>query len=109
MTKLNPAFFAAALPIERTATLTLDSGEVFEQQVFVRELPAIEMRRQILIEQSGDQKKVEMAQASLIARAICYADGAPMMTENEASQLKPLVSGQLFGLIMEVNGLGKQS
>ena len=104
---INSAFFAADLPIERTVTLKLESGEEVNQVMYFRELPAIEMRRQVLAEQSGDDKRVLYALSSLIARAVCDADGKPAMTEEQAGKLKPNIAGQIRDLIMEVNGLGK--
>ena len=105
--EINRAFFAADLPIERTVTLKLESGEEVKQVLYFRELPAIEMRRQVLAEQSGDDKRVLNALSSLIARAVCDADGKPAMTEEQAGKLKPNIAGQIRDLIMEVNGLGK--
>lgn len=104
---IDNALFAADIPVEREVTLTLDSGEVVKQIFYIRELPAIEMRRQVLVEQSGDEKRVIGALSALIARAVCDADGKPAMTEDQAGKLKPKVAGDLRDLIMEVNGLGK--
>lgn len=104
---LHSALFAADLPVEKKVTLKLDSGESVEQILYIRELPAIEMRRQVLAEQSGDEKRVTNALSALIARAVCDADGKAVMTEEQAGKLKPWVAGQIRDLIMEVNGLGK--
>lgn len=105
---LNAAFFAAEVPVKRTLTHTLDDGSVVEQDIYVRELPAIEMRKQIMAEQSSDDKKVAGALSALIVRAICDESCNPIMSEAQAGQLKPVVAGQLRDLIMEVNGFGKK-
>ncbi len=104
---INSALFASDIPVERKVTLKLDSGETVEQIFYFRELPAIEMRRQVLAEQSGDEKRVASALSALIARAVCDADGKPAMTEERAGMLKPHIAGELRDIIMEVNGLGK--
>jgi hypothetical protein len=105
--ELNPALFAGSIPVEKKITLRLDDGTTVDQLFYIRELPAIEMRRQVLAEQSGDEKRVEGALSALLARAVCDADGKAVLTEKQAGSLKPLVAGQLRDLIMEVNGLGK--
>ena len=107
MMQINQALFAADLPIERKVTLTLDSGEVVEQIFYIRELPAVEMRRQVLAEQSGNEDVVLHALSTLISKAVCDSDGSAAMTKDQAGKLKPSVAGQLRDLIMEVNGLGK--
>lgn len=104
---LHSEMFAADLPVEKKLTLKLDSGKTVVQIIYIRELPAIEMRRQVLAEQSGDEKRVVNALSALIARAVCNADGKAVMTEEQAGKLKPWVAGQIRDLIMEVNGLGK--
>lgn len=105
---LNPAFFASAQPVERKLILTLDDGSQVEQVIYIRELPAIEMRKQVLAEQSGDEKRVTAALSALIARAVCDENGKSIITEDQAGKLKPVVAGDLKDLILEVNGLGKK-
>ena len=106
---LHEALFASSAPVERTVKLKLDDGSEVEQVFYVRELPAIEMRKQVLSEKSADLGKVEGALSALIARGICSdADGTPAMTTAQADKLKPLVAAQLRDLIMEVNGLGEK-
>lgn len=105
--ELDKALFASDLPIQKEVKLKLDSGEIRTTQMYFRELPAIEMRKQVLAENSNDQKVVEAALSSLIARAVCDEHGAAVMTVEQAHLLKPVVAGQLRDLIMEVNGLGK--
>lgn len=105
--EINQALFASHIPHERTVTLLLDNGETVSQVFHIRELSSLEMRRQVLAERSGDEKRVELALATLIAKAVCDADGAAVMDVDQAARLKPLVAGQLRDLIMEVNGLGK--
>lgn len=105
--ELHAALFAASVPHERKLSLTLDDGSVVEQVLYIRELTSLEMRRQVLAERSDDPKRVEMALADLIAKGLCDADAAPVMTTEQATRLKPRVAGQLRDLIMEVSGLGK--
>jgi hypothetical protein len=105
--KLNDALFAATIPHERKITCTLLDGTVVEQAIYVRELTALELRRQVLAEQSDDQGRVEKALATLIAAAICDENGNPVMTAEQAGRLKPLVGKQMRDLIMEVSGMGK--
>lgn len=107
--ELNKALFTSSIPHERTLALTLDSGETVSQVFYIREISSLEMRKQVLAERSDDQQRVEMALSNLIAKAVCDADGQAVMTVDQASQLKPLVGGQLRDIIMEVNGLGKMT
>lgn len=106
--ELNSAFFTASVPFERKLTLTLDSGEVVEQTIHIKEVSALEMRKQVLAETSGDEDRVGKAQAALIAMAVCDADGGQVMTVDQACRLKPGVAADLRDLILEVNGLGKK-
>lgn len=103
---LNDDFFASEIPVKRTLTLTLTDGRIVSQDVFVRELPALEMRKLVMLESSPDEKRVAGALAALISRAICDEDANPVMSEEKAGKLKPTVAGQLRDLIMEVNGFG---
>lgn len=105
--QINPALFASQIPHERTVTLLLDNGETVSQVFHIREITAIEMRRQVLAERSGEPERVAMALSNLIAKAVCDAEGGAVMSAEQASALKPIVAGQLRDLIMEVNGLGK--
>ena len=107
--EINKALFASSIPHERTIVLTLDNGEIVSQVFYIREMTSLEMRRQVLAERSEDLQRVEMALGNLIAKAVCDAEGNPVMTVDQASQLKPLVGGQLRDVIMEVNGLGKMT
>jgi hypothetical protein len=105
--ELNPALFAGSIPVEKKITLRLDDGTTVDQLFYIREMSALDMRRQVLSERSEDPSRVEMALSRLIASAVCDADGQVVMTEKQAGSLKPLVAGQLRDLIMEVNGMGK--
>jgi hypothetical protein len=105
--EINAQFYASEVPVEREVSLVLDSGEAIKQIFYFRELPSIEMRKQLLAEQSGDEKRVTGALSALIARGVCDADGNAVFSEEQAGKLKPVVTGQMRDLIMEVNGLKK--
>jgi hypothetical protein len=103
---LHESLFASAIPVRKTITLKLADGGEIEHEFFIKELPAIDMRRQILAEQSSDEKTVSEALSALISRALCDIDGKAVMTIKQANQLKPHIAGALRDLIMEVNGFG---
>lgn len=78
-------------------TVTLPNGD--KAQFHVRELPDAEFRK---LFQDGDRAK-------LIAATICDEDGKPVMTDDQAAQLKPLVAAELQQVAMKHSGFGAKA
>jgi hypothetical protein len=78
-------------------TVTLPSGE--KAQFYVRELPDAEFRK---LWQDADRAK-------LIAATICDEDGKPVLTVEQAAQLKPIVAAELQQVAMKHSGFGDKA
>lgn len=99
---LDQRFFATTQVHART--VTLPDGTAAE--LHFRELPSVELRRQHLAETSDDQATREAAVARLISVGLCDAEGQPVITVEQAANLKPTVSAQMLSHILEVCGFG---
>lgn len=99
---LNPALFASVEAHPRKVTLQ-DGTEV---ELYFREIPAIELRRQHLAETSDDPAVRDGALARLISVGLCNEDGTPAITPEQAGQLRPAVAGQMVTHILALAGFG---
>lgn len=81
----------------RADTIELPTGDT--AQFHVRELPDAEFRK---LWADGDRAK-------LIAATICDEDGKPVLTAEQASQLKPMIAAKLQEVAMKHSGFGDKA
>jgi len=89
------------------------SGEIQEHEVKLadgntyklhfREASAVDFRKFIFAERSGDEDRQASSIAHLIAACVCEPDGKPALTYDQASKLKPAAASAMFNVIMAMN------
>lgn len=74
-----------------------------EHTLYFKEVPAGLFELVMASMRSKDAKQREDGVPRLIAAALCTADGAPVLTQEQAAQLKPGVSMAIANAALEVN------
>lgn len=86
-------------------TITLPDGT--EHDLYFKEASSAVFRAYWRANGAEDLDEQEIAAARLIAASLINPDGTPAITVERAAKLKPTVSGQIIGKILEVNGFVK--
>jgi len=77
-----------------------------EHPMFFREASAVDFRKFVFAERSGDEDRQAASIAHLIAACVCDADGKPAMTHKQAGRLKPDAANAIFTVILAMNKAG---
>lgn len=90
--------------VERQVVL----GDGESHALWFRQLPNTEWKRYYMWLASEDEEVRAAAEAKLVAKALCDAEGQSVLTPEQAVQLKVPVLGRLMKAIRIVNGLEDQ-
>jgi len=101
---LDKSFFVSTEVVEREVEL----ADGNKHKLFFRELTSNDIARYVNALNSTDNAVQISANANLLAKSLCEADGKPAITAEQAEQLKPGVIGPLLEAVQEVNGLGEK-
>ncbi|WP_296247927.1 phage tail assembly chaperone family protein, TAC [uncultured Stenotrophomonas sp.] len=102
--KLPESLFVS--PTSHKRPIKLPDGN--EHTFNFRELPSVDFRRIVQLENSKDADERASAIALAIAMSIVDDDGARALSMEQAAQLKPAVSMAMWEVIVDVNKfLGK--
>jgi hypothetical protein len=99
---LDASLFVSDMIHERKIKL----GDDTEHVLWFKELPQIQFSKYQAAARSEDEEVRASSVAKLISLSLCEPNGAHMVTEEKAAQLKPVVSNAIIGAIMEINGFG---
>lgn len=86
-----------------TRQVKLANGK--EHTMYFHELSAWEWKKHLENEQSKDAKVRSESTARLLSKCVLEVDGRRALTVEQATKLKPAVSGALFMTILEVAGV----
>lgn len=101
---LNASCFASDKLEERAVEL----GDGTTQVLYFKHLTTTAFERYAIWRNSADDEVVAASSARLIAMGLCEPDGAPVLTEEQAAQLKWPVALRLVTTLLEVNGHGRK-
>jgi hypothetical protein len=103
MSALPGGLFIASTPVARKVTLP----DGTEHEFYFRELPNTAFERYALQSNSSDEAVAMRASAELVQQAFCTSGGEPVLSMEQAEQLRRPVLVAMLAHVFEINGMTK--